>query len=77
MDPLSGGWVNSINKKKNKKKKTKPDGKKIIEKKKRYCGNHFTLCSLHKLYHFAPLFTFTPAPSQFSIFVSDCRTQIS
>ena len=77
MDPLSGGWVNSINKKKTKKNKTKPDGKKITGKKKRYCGNHFTICYLHKLYHSAPLFTFTPATSQFSIFVSDRHTQIS
>ena len=78
MDPLSGGWVNSINKKKTNKQKNKTRWKENNRKeKKRYCGNHFTICYLHKLYHSAPLFTFTPAPSQFSIFVSDRRTQIS
>ena len=75
MDPLSGGWENSI--KKNHKKKKKKRGTENNRKEKRYCGNHFTLCSLHKLYHCAPLFTFTPAPSQFNIFVSDRCTQIS
>ena len=35
MDPLSGGWVNSINKKK-KNQKNKKKGQKIMLKKKRY-----------------------------------------
>ena len=70
------GEFNKQNLKK-KQKKTKKKGTENNVKEKKVWGNHFTICSLHKLYHCAPLFTFTPAPSQFSIFVFDRRTQIS
>ena len=41
MDPLSGGWENSIKTKQKTKKTTKPDGKKIIGKKKKILWEPF------------------------------------
>ena len=60
----------------NKKQLNKTRGRER-KKEKRYQGSHFTVCCLHKLHHSAPLFAFTPAPSQISVFVSNRRAQIS